>query len=532
MASQALVHGVKGLRELAGSRDPSPRDQVVTETLWRDRADRLLAFIEAKNPVLRNLANDGSVETVLAQVKRGDSHADARQRCWEHISIEMKNLPCWEFIVSGGPEKIPQESERGPSMTAPTMEETLSLVLDEAGTPTPPLEAPMTPPPVPIASDISSSGREPLSSRQDTGSASNVGRFNTIGGDSGAPAAPAKPLTMMERQALWMAKKKEALDQQRKEKEEKEIESLKFKPNTDQSKRTFKIVEKADPRPSDKATSKGRQTAPEPKAAPKAVPRSGAAPRSSGPPQGKAIPTTASSKWQAVKLKVKSGTVGAGKKKTNPGAKKAAPKAAPRVREAAEITQEAGGKAVAGVEDQGEGNGNDEANPEVKPEIDEEEVEEEEEEEKEEEAVYVPGEFWWRIDEGRGQHRVNDGGLFQMLSIYRKRDKTRDVSGISLLVGRLDAPPCSEKVIQVMFDTKEWTEEGAFQWWQKNGYRYTGEACPDTGKLVVENKPVPLGNMKKAFDPVAKEWVEQKKPFDALDPSFTPDAQKDPAVSV
>jgi len=102
----------------------------------------------------------------------------------------------------------------------------------------------------------------------------------------------------------------------------------------------------------------------------------------------------------------------------------------------------------------------------------------------EDRPVFVPGEFWWKVEGGRGHHRVRDGGEFQMWSIYRKKDKTRDVSGVSMLVGRTEQPPYEEKVIQMMWDVEVWTEEAAFKWWHDNKHRYV-TADKGTGRLVV-----------------------------------------------
>ena len=59
------------------------------------------------------------------------------------------------------------------------------------------------------------------------------------------------------------------------------------------------------------------------------------------------------------------------------------------------------------------------------------------------------------------------------------------LSGVSILVGRLEQPPYEEQVIQMMWDVEEWTEEVASNWWKENSYRYHGAASADSGKLIV-----------------------------------------------
>ena len=101
---------------------------------------------------------------------------------------------------------------------------------------------------------------------------------------------------------------------------------------------------------------------------------------------------------------------------------------------------------------------------------------------------FIEGSFWWKIEGGRGFHRVRDGSEFQMWSIYRKKDKSEGVKGVSILVGRMEEPPFEEKVIQMIWDIEEWTESNACCWWNENKHKYqpqnelSGGAAAEGGK--------------------------------------------------
>jgi hypothetical protein len=208
-----------------------------------------------------------------------------------------------------------------------------------------------------------------------------------------APAAkPAAKMTMMERQKAWMQAKAAALEVAKAEKEKELSDSLKFKPDTESSRRTFKTTPAAAVKPE-----QPRPTLSQPKPVALAVPA-----------------TTTASKWAAAKAKV----VKAKKPKTAKAkSDKPAPVGAERLAEllAEDKAATAAANPAAGNESEGEEDAEEEALVEA--------VEESPP------APFVPGSFWWRVEDGRGHFRVNDGSLFQMWTIYRKKDKSRDVDG-------------------------------------------------------------------------------------------------------
>mmetsp|Transcript_38024 Transcript_38024/g.49230 ORF Transcript_38024/g.49230 Transcript_38024/m.49230 type:complete len:705 (+) Transcript_38024:412-2526(+) len=330
------------------------------------------------------------------------------------------------------------------------------------------------------------------------------------------PLKPISKMTMMERQAHWMAKKKETLEAQRLEKE-KENEKYSFKPNTQNSKRTYQTGNgKPDIISNDKGGGLGMNLDKKEStttASHRNLQRTNSLANNSN---------SETNHWNIVKSKVKNITsnndmkkkkfsniknnIGNRQssnhrkldrsssesalllkkdksssinnkslnKKTNSGGNNESSSSLNLVLEKNKLNEH-----VKEEEEEEDDDREDENNNEENEENEEDDNNEEEEEDALENLLseeaqhllnlsnipYIPGEFWWRVEGGRGQHRVNDGGEFQMWSIYRRKDKSRDIKGVSMLVGRTEAPPYEEKVIQIMFDVDVWTEEEAFRWY-------------------------------------------------------------------
>jgi hypothetical protein len=87
---------------------------------------------------------------------------------------------------------------------------------------------------------------------------------------------------------------------------------------------------------------------------------------------------------------------------------------------------------------------------------------------------FVKGEFFTRYDEStrRGHLRVRDGSDFQMNTMFRKRDKfSKKGSAVAILVGTR-AEKNDEQVIEVLFDTDKMEEEECWAWWTENESRF------------------------------------------------------------
>jgi hypothetical protein len=96
-----------------------------------------------------------------------------------------------------------------------------------------------------------------------------------------------------------------------------------------------------------------------------------------------------------------------------------------------------------------------------------------EEEEEEEGDKFEAGSFFTRLDDrGKGHYRIRDPGRFLLTSMYKRKDRVTRTAGVSLLVGKLEAPPHEEKVISAIFDLDRFTEEEASEWWEQNGHRF------------------------------------------------------------
>lgn len=516
------MSAVKAVRELKGSEEWTSGEGIAAAAgldicveataqdegsgdWWAARATSVRAWMDA-NPLRLGIPGDGSLALIQAQLERGNEFEGVRRRCWAHIEMELKELPGWdveqskpdgtffkprELAKMEDPPPIPAEPAKDSgSVVRPCLadfpppspevfqsqEPGAAAFMPEAfGAPLPvtteaaePVEAPVDDAPVPAAPAEAAPAEVP-------------------------PEEPRKPLsqmTMLERQKHWMDKKKQKVEAERLEKE-KENQNFSFKPNTASSKRTFKPM---DPKPAPPAP----QAANGPNA-----PASGQASE-----KATASKSKAGSRWQKVKSNIKDIKGSASKRKAPskpkvvdavPGKtenQKPEPPLEPRTRLSARRQEEA--EAAAGEErpetteaDTDVTSTSDDAQGPVGAE-DERQVDQQGEPteagadapEKAEPAVpFVPGQFWYKIEAGRGYHRVQDGAGCQMWSMYRRKDKSRNLSGVSLLVGRLEKPPYDEQVIQMIFDTDHWTEEQAFGWWGDNEYRYT--SCSDSGKLLV-----------------------------------------------
>jgi hypothetical protein len=292
---------------------------------------------------------------------------------------------------------------------------------------------------------------------------------------------------MMERQEYWVQKKKLAIEAQRAEKE-KENNNFSFKPDVGNSKRTYKASESV------------RQVVPGMATTVTAV-----CERTSGT-ESKA----SGSKWGAVRAKLKGGDSSGKKKAKHTGRTKPGSSSGEKVKKgssekvvvkaplatAMSVARAATGKdqspPSSANNDPGRAHAASEPCPDVgddegdhvgngpHPDVSDDGYHKSETPNcikgNENFAPFVPGSFWWKVENGRGHHRVRDGSVFQMWSIYRKKDKSKDVKGVSILVGRMEEPPYEEHVIQMMWDIEEWTEEASFHWWNENGHRYRAAA--------------------------------------------------------
>jgi len=87
---------------------------------------------------------------------------------------------------------------------------------------------------------------------------------------------------------------------------------------------------------------------------------------------------------------------------------------------------------------------------------------------------FVEGTFFTRFDSEskKGHRKIRDGCLFQMTTMFRKRDKMSGKgSAVALLVGRTEEAPHEEKCIDVIFDNTKMTEEEAWGWYRENETR-------------------------------------------------------------
>ena len=421
--------GVKALIAMSNSR-PSSREGAIDDKKWLAQAEAIRTFLESTSESPKPISSHAR-DTVLQQLQRGDAHVEARGKCWQHVAIELSDLPEWQQIcdapVQCKPPPTPTPIEASgadplqgglispPPPGAGEAADVPALNLEYFGSSEPPhrsrsaQELRTTPKPASDSPPHSLSARNQAD--EDRAAKKTASDAPPSPTREAAPAQPTttKPMakmTMMERQNAWMRAKAAALEAAKAEKEKELNDSLKFKPDTESSKRTYKTTPAATIRPEH----------PRPVLSnPKPVP---AAP---------APPAATASKWTVAKAKMsKVKKAKSAKTKTD---KAAAAVGAEKLAELLAQDKAATAKHAKNpaVDDEGE------EGPEKAGEEEEEAPVQEEEEEEEEEVApeepFVPGSFWWRIEDGRGHYRVNDGSLFQMWTIYRRKDKSRDVEG-------------------------------------------------------------------------------------------------------
>jgi len=265
---------------------------------------------------------------------------------------------------------------------------------------------------------------------------------------------PSGKMTMMERQALWMEKKKLKAEAQKKSAEEAIAKSFVGKPNI-VSKKSYAAVQKKQ---------EVLKLAAE---------------------EAKKVEEENRSKWAAVKKKVLKGKKGGGKKKEEEkkGEEKKEEAAAgagnglfsPMTAMARRRAKSEGVVVVKeGFEVQKSASEGD-----LKI---EEQVEEQVVAVVAEKEGFEEGKFFTRFDEntGRAHHRVRSGADFQMSSMYRKRDKKSGMgSSVAVLVGKEEKWPNDEKAIEVIFDTDKMDEKKAWLWWQEHGSRFASPKKPE-----------------------------------------------------
>jgi hypothetical protein len=296
--------------------------------------------------------------------------------------------------------------------------------------------------------------------------------------DRSASGAAAKaPQTMMERQALWMAKKAAKQAEQKKAKADAEAASIVGKPKTDASRNSFKIGQaKAE------ALRKAAQEAARVEIEKKE--------------EAEKAKKAHDSKWGAVKKNVKGGKKkSAAKKDAEEGAEGAEGAAMPgppagmispttamakrRSESACEVPAEA--FAVAG------GGGGSMSSSSSEPTLEAAPIttEASKEEVAADEVEFVEGSFFTRreADVNKGYFRVRSGQEFQMNSMYRKRDKKSGLgSSVALLVGKEEKWPNEEKTLEVIFDCDVVSEKKAFEWWQVHGDRFMSPRKAEGGE--------------------------------------------------
>ena len=70
-------------------------------------------FSRRSNPLKLGIPNDGTLETIQQQLTRGDKHHGARQKCWDHIILELSSCGV-EVREAARPEVSETEGAKRP----------------------------------------------------------------------------------------------------------------------------------------------------------------------------------------------------------------------------------------------------------------------------------------------------------------------------------------------------------------------------------------------------------------------------------
>jgi hypothetical protein len=214
-------------------------------------------------------------------------------------------------------------------------------------------------------------------------------------------------MTMMERQAYWMEKKQSAIDAKRKEKEQEEISQTSFKPNTENSRRTYRPSESRPPLAEPPKEANGNQ----------------------------ADKANLSERRNSLKSRVRANSLSTKRSSSRPKERDASTRKDASLERRASASTIETAMSLSRKEDSTNTSEaddvvpEDESTPEPRePATDVPEdtttVEPTAGRVTEETSEFEEGAFWWKVESGRGHHRVRDGGEFQMWSIYRKKDKS------------------------------------------------------------------------------------------------------------
>jgi len=580
--STPVIKMAKGRAALANVLNSTNRSEVLPLSptksgigSWESKALSVKTWLKS-NPLKLGIPNDGTVESIQAQLMRGDKFVTARQKAWSIILIELASVSGVEGLgggdlVSGNenadPVRRPVEKDErhevdpasSPSdkseddksvpgsngsegsvnggggvkavfQLRASAESLANVLAAEANDKTAEKKEKAAGQPsnldIPALSNQSlehikhNSGAAPPKSKSARPSAINTaehvdhvaGSLNSLSArgpgqvssfaemdvkeatakaKEDGDAAPSKkegeakkPMTMMERQELWMAKKKAKNDAQKAKAEQALVQSISSHPDNSRSKKSLERI-RAKAEMEKMAMAKLEKEREAAKAQAKLSEKVSKDKDASG-----------GGKWNLVKNTVKAGKRGKKNKKKEASAKKEAERGegdekgpeAPALKEPlAEMFSPT--TAMARRRNNNNNNNDDDSGERAEafplagsastPNMSggggiAVAVAETKKGGKEEEE-FVPGSFFTRIDEStrRGHFRVRDGSGFSMSTMYRKRDKySKRGSAVALLVGTEERGGGDEKVIEVLFDTDKLGEKEAKEWWKENESRF------------------------------------------------------------
>ncbi|KAF0690364.1 hypothetical protein As57867_018137, partial [Aphanomyces stellatus] len=367
------------------------------------------------NPLRIGVPNDGTVETITQQIARGDKHVHVRVKAWNHIVAELHGIPgvCEKFTGAAAPsvDEMPPVLVVDDPPSDAVDNRTLPASTDEEQVLA---AAEAHPPASPLRGKIRA-GKVKTSEANQTD-------------EEPLPIVEKKSLSqmsMMERQQEWLRKKAEKAAVEKQRQQEEADKELTFQP----------ALKKASaPRPS-------TQAPPQAATDDATKTRSKSAGRHRKALQKQDKPKTTSSLLDSVKHELAAASSAAAKQEPVP--QRAAP---PPPREDAVVAYVA--KALENMDKLPKSSA-----PTKEVELKKEPV------------------FHFGSSETKGRVQLQDPALFDLTSIYRKKDKYARRDGVSLQMGRRDDTH-DEQIIAIFFDREHFkTESDANDWFHDHKQR-------------------------------------------------------------
>ncbi|OQR90128.1 hypothetical protein ACHHYP_05794 [Achlya hypogyna] len=414
-----IVQQMSDIVQAHAQADTEPDDDV---HWWEARVRVVQDWLRA-NPLHIGLPEDGTIETITQQIARGDKFVHVRVKAWNHIVAELQGIPgvCEKFATVETSPELPPQPEAPPGLDDDTDHNE-----DPASTPGSAESMEAEPPMYPISPFRGKLHPAKAKSLHDS-STMDVSNQDPVPHDKPEPRKSIAQMSMMERQEEWLRKKAEKAAAEKARQLEEAEKELTFQPS---------LVKK----PSTKPVDDGGQS-------PRKLQRSKSAGRTRKPlnkdKSAAGLKPKATSS-RSLLDSVKADLAASVQKKTD------APM--PKPHRPDELPPTATADATIAYVAAALENINKTTlapPPSVAPAVP---------------STERPFHFDAGSTDAKARFQLQDPALFDLTSIYRKKDKYARAEGVSLQMGRRDDTH-EEQLIAVMFDRDKFPSEDIARAW-------------------------------------------------------------------